>query len=1532
MVQVWLAANIDFMLFLHGVAMLLLAGVLYAPGSKKKFPYPEFNLQVFSIGICINQWIAVVIYIFPGMRFLFIPGVIVFAASFFALLCYSISSIPVRVRWIARAWFFFAVMFAAYISVKSGTSSGYASLYQTIAFPSSLLAAWTFFYNALKSSGVKRAVWILSAGSMFVYSIAWLFSAPFEFSASGSGAESFCQCIAAMIQAVSALGILLTIYAMKNENSGGRRYLQEKYFFLIVIISVMALSWLSALWRGETAGSLIKNETLRHARAVANAINPEKAIRLKFSSDDNSNPVFARIREQMISYGHYAGLRSLYSFAMIRGKLVFGPENLDRNDPMASPPGTVYLEPHPDFMNLFSEAVPGVIGPYKDEYGSFVSGYAPVIDPRSGSVLMAVAIDISAESWRRAVSSARFAVFIITFMLVSVIMFMAITLALRRERWKGSASFAVRQLETVYIFCGGAFLSLMIFFLFNDYENRKAVSDFIPLSDSVAGVIRENIANLNYDLENLAKFFRSSERIDRDEFKIFTSEMRFTPVKRRGWYRRYRKGGRESYPLIYVEPSQDYKRKERSLDLSATDSGKNSIDNSLSSEMASFVSYEESISGSGGGKLMTVILPVYKKKGRAEGFVSLTADISLVLSRSMSFSKSRNLRLDSEIIDITEVNHEERLALYSDGGPGSAGPGYFMQTVYPVFIFDRVLGIKVAPSQGYVGTHMSGTGAMGLLSALMLTFAVTILSAYIRRREYSLEDLVAVRTRELSESRERFRTLHEASFGGIAIHDRGLIMECNEGLARMTGYTIDELIGMDGKLLLDPAWRDFVSQKINTGYAEPYDVLGLRKDGSVYPVEINGKNIPYHGKQMRVTEFRDITERKRTEDLLRLKGEELEAVNEELQAEMEEFEAMNSELIDANQQLIESEEKFSKAFSINPSAMVISSLDDGEIFEVNASFLHTFGYTKDEVIGKTVFDMNIYDDPEQRDLVTGFVREEGFIRNLEIAVKTSSGETKYVLLSADFVTIHDRKYMLTVMTDITERKRIDEAMKLNEKRYRLLFETAVDAIMVLDGSVFTDCNTQACRLFLRSREEILGSTPGSLTPEFQPDGTLSSLKIAEKIAAAYSGTPQFFEWLHSRSDGTTVDCEVALNAFSIGDAQYLLAIVRDITEKKRIEMRLSHMQKMDAIGQLAGGVAHDFNNQLSGILGYAEILSMRLGDSGLKKYSDGIISVAMRSADLTKKLLAFARKGQFQLARVDMHNIIDETVEILQHSIDRRISIIKKYNSAQAVVSGDPAQLQNALLNLGLNARDAMREGGILTFETEEIYLEKDMQKVQIMDVREGDYISVSITDTGCGLTDAARMHLFEPFFTTKESGKGTGMGLASVYGTVKNHNGTISVYSEAGIGTTFRIYLPLIGERGESIQRGGSEQLPDVPPLRILVVDDEDIVRGVLSEMLKDLGHSLIEASNGMEGVSAYRDKWREIDLVIIDMIMPEMNGRDAFLEMKRINPDIKAILSSGFSMDEESQMMLTEGVMGFIHKPYRKSDLIKKIKEIIK
>ncbi len=396
-------------------------------------------------------------------------------------------------------------------------------------------------------------------------------------------------------------------------------------------------------------------------------------------------------------------------------------------------------------------------------------------------------------------------------------------------------------------------------------------------------------------------------------------------------------------------------------------------------------------------------------------------------------------------------------------------------------------------------------------------------------------------------------------------------------------------------------------------------------------------------------------------------------------------------------------------------------------------------------------------------------------------------------------------------------------------------------------------------------------------------------------------------------------------------AQRTAELEKDIAERKAVEKRLEHAERMQVIGQLAGGIAHDFNNQITGIMGCAEMLKIILKDEEALRYVSMMMGAAARSSDLTAKLLAFARRGAFQAVPLDIHKIIGEVVALLEHTVDKRIRLKQDLQANPSVVVGDPNQVQNALLNLALNARDAMPEGGDLIFTSRVVELDENYLNSKAHGIPAGRYLELDVTDTGIGMSEETKSHLFEPFFTTKKEGKGTGMGLAAVYGTVKAHKGAISVYSEVGRGSTFRVYLPL-GQEAEAVRTVSRTLESFANKARVMVVDDEVLVKQIAGDMLKSLGYQVYTFESGRAAVDYYSDHWRDIDVVLLDMIMPDLNGRDAYAAMKAINPGVKVVLSSGYSMNRSVQEVIDAGAHGFLQKPFLMNDLAIKIAQAIK
>ncbi len=515
--------------------------------------------------------------------------------------------------------------------------------------------------------------------------------------------------------------------------------------------------------------------------------------------------------------------------------------------------------------------------------------------------------------------------------------------------------------------------------------------------------------------------------------------------------------------------------------------------------------------------------------------------------------------------------------------------------------------------------------------------------------------------------------------------------------------------------------------------------------------------------------------------------------------------------------------------------------------------------------------------------------------------------------------------VITIVRNLTQRTRIEDQLRRSETRLRRYFDLSVTGMAITSpNQQWIDANEALCRMLGRSLEELRQTTWAALThpDDLQSDEAQFNRLLSGEIER-YALEKRFL-----RPDGSIVETRISVGCErgADGAVEHVVCFLEDITERSRIERELFQAQKMEAIGQLAGGVAHDFNNMLTGILGNAEMLSSQLVDRpDLQELATRIALSCDHSATLVQQLLSFARKGQTIKTDVNLHDVISDVANILKSTLDRRIAIRLDLHATHCLVSGDTTRLENALLNLGLNARDALPNGGEIRFETSNVAGSDTSSGM------DGEAIQIRVADNGEGMNAETRRHLFEPFFTTKAPGKGTGLGLASVYGTIKSHSGTIRIDSALGRGTTVDIRLPVVPGAA-----GPPRPLPDLSKqprqaARILLVDDEDAVRDVAQRILEHLGHQVVAARNGVEAVRYYKDHYDDIDMVILDMVMPRMSGKETFIALRQIHPGVRVLLSSGFSAEGEAQEILELGVRAFIQKPFRIADIAQRVSEVL-
>jgi PAS domain S-box-containing protein len=506
-------------------------------------------------------------------------------------------------------------------------------------------------------------------------------------------------------------------------------------------------------------------------------------------------------------------------------------------------------------------------------------------------------------------------------------------------------------------------------------------------------------------------------------------------------------------------------------------------------------------------------------------------------------------------------------------------------------------------------------------------------------------------------------------------------------------------------------------------------------------------------------------------------------------------------------------------------------------------------------------------------------------------------------------------------------------LNLSESRFRVLVEHAPDAIIVydVDQYKFVDANVNAERLFGCSREELLASGPERFYSSSQPDGLPLAESVEKMIGRAADGETLLFERAVHNAEGKDLLCEVRLVRLPFADRSLLRASYIDITERGKLEHQLRQSQKMESVGRLAGGIAHDFNNLLTVITGYSELLLSQLDEkSPLCKEVEEIKGAGERAASLTRQLLAFSRRQVLQPKVLDLNEVTSNIEKMLRRLIGENVELRTFLGTGLWSVKADPGQIEQVLVNLVVNARDAMPGGGNLTIETDNVFLDEEYSRGHLP-MQSGQYVMLAISDAGVGMDEKTMSQIFEPFFTTKESGKGTGLGLSTVYGIVKQSGGYIWVYSEPGKGSTFKVYFPRTEDREEDPQKAVSP----IEDLRgektVLVVEDEEAIRNLACAVLSGYGYSVLPACDGEDALRVAGEHEGEISLLLTDVVMPRMGGRELYDRVRQQRSEIKVLFMSGYTDYAIVRHRELDPGTVFLQKPYTPISLARKVKEVL-
>jgi two-component system cell cycle sensor histidine kinase/response regulator CckA len=625
-------------------------------------------------------------------------------------------------------------------------------------------------------------------------------------------------------------------------------------------------------------------------------------------------------------------------------------------------------------------------------------------------------------------------------------------------------------------------------------------------------------------------------------------------------------------------------------------------------------------------------------------------------------------------------------------------------------------------------------------------------------------------------------------------------------------------------------------------------------------------------------------------------------------------------------------------FGSLPDGLLVSA-PDGRITEVNARFIALTGFTREELIGRFP-PFPFWHPAEERILTETLERAlRGEPTEVDTVFRNRDGSQLPVILSRAPVRSSSGELSGVVSTikDVAERRRASSALAESEERYRIITDTASDPIVTIDEtSRILFANRAAERTFGHSREMMLGQSLTMLMPESYRARHLHGLQ--RYLATGERGIAwQGVELMGLHKTGSQIPLEVSFGEAVREGRRIFTGIIRDVSERassqealRRSELQLQQAQRMEAVGRLAGGIAHDFNNLLTAITGYTDLL---LGDiepgSPLRADLSEIRRTADRAAALTRQLLAFSRRQVLEAKVLDLNKVVGGLEPMLQRIIGEDVQLVTLLEPRLHRIKADPGQLEQVVMNLAVNSRDAMPGGGLLTIETANVFLDADYAE-QHLDLEPGHYVMLAVSDTGVGMDAETRAHLFEPFFTTKDFGEGTGLGLATVYGIVTQSGGAIWVYSELGHGTTFKIYVP----RESAPIEAAMVEVPSSGRLlgteTVLVVEDDPSVRALSVQVLRRLGYTALEAGSPSQAIALAEDHPGPIDAVLTDVVMPEMRGPELATRLVQIRPGMRVIYMSGYTGDAAVRHGLLDRGEAFLEKPFGPEALGRKMREL--
>ena len=1300
--------------------------------------------------------------------------------------------------------------------------------------------------------------------------------------------------------------------------------------FVLIAVMLLAAGATITYWTVIRADRIMRREMLLQARIMSEAIQPEYVMALTGTESDLESSAYDRVKTfLMLVQQSSEKLRFIYLLGRKdSGEIFFFLDSESPHSAQYSPPGEIFDEAEFYYQDLFNHYGELVEGPVADRWGAWISALVPITDPASGTVIALLGMDISAHAWHRDLVLASLPPVAVTAALL-FLLFTGAALFRMRTRATYPEKRWLRFLEQEMAALVGIILTLYGTHVSLQSESFSRESTFSKLAISQTSTVAQELSDIRFiGLEGLASFFKGSEHVTPEEFSLYAAHLtRNLAVKAWGWVPEVTASDRalfegaaqnnisdnytlwemdssgirkpaatrtKHYPLLYVAP----------LPVNEFTLGYDFASDPICSETFESAALErlpmasEPISlfhESSPNTFLLVCRPVFSRpaQGVLLGFAVAIIDVRALLETTYYQAGT--------IMAIALLEESGSAYPLASELPGTPALANRLALVRPVDAYGKTIVIAAYASDAFLAANRYYTSLLAFLTGILCTSALVFILTLVLRRREVLERLVAERTASLLKSEAMHKVLVDGLPDIILRFDQnGCFLFVSESASRIFAETASEFIGKTPHELNFPQdictfWDGAVQDVIK----DRQTIEGeLTFTGSGTQQIFNWRMVPEFADadapKTVLAIGRDITKQKKTEQ--------------------------------DYQMLFQ---KMSNGFTLCEIVFDAAGQPVDFIFVgVNPAFESITGLTTDAIIGKSFVDVFPEFGPAPA------------------AVFANTAQTGAPCFVERYFSSLDKHLAVTVFRaspeqlaflfeDISKRKIAETALQKREKLLNRIFEMLPVGLWVTDK--------EGC---------IIRSNPAGVAiwgGEIRVPASEYAVFKAWRLPSREPVLPEQWAVARTLREGTTVTDElleietfegqrkIILNYSAPildenGAIDGVIVLNLDVTERNMLEEQLRQSQKMEAIGRLAGGIAHDFNNMLGVIIGNADMVLDTLSpDDLIHEDLAEIRKAAERSADLTRQLLAFARKQTVSPQAIDLNETVTASLKMLQRLIGEDIHLVWRPGDALRNILMDPVQIDQILVNLFLNARDAMNGAGTIIIETKAIVLDALYCEHHI-GCTPGAYIQLAVSDTGCGIPKKYFPKLFEPFFTTKEIGKGTGLGLPTVYGIVKQNKGFINVYSEEGQGTCIKLYLPeYTSEKKSSVAAryaGAGETIEKT----VLLVEDEKAVLRMSVAMLKKLGYTVVAAQTPGEAIQFAREHDGDIHLLMTDVIMPEMNGRDLAINIISLYPRIKRLFMSGYTDEVIAHHGVLDQGVNFIQKPFTIHDLDVKLREIFR